>query len=82
MRYLIAEHSLSVQRSCKCLGLSRAAYYKETIDWAERDAEVVDKLNEVIEKKLELTRFRGHLTLFGGGVHDAEIKTTVPARVS
>jgi putative transposase len=49
--YLIAEHSLSVQRSCRCLGLSRAAYYKKTIDWAERDAEVVDQLNKVIEKK-------------------------------
>ena len=52
MRYLIAEHSLSVQRSCACVGLSRAAHYKETVDWAERDAEVVDQLNKLIEKKM------------------------------
>jgi len=51
VRYLVAEHSLSVQRSCGCLGLSRAAYYKKTIDWVERDAEVVDQLNKVLEKK-------------------------------
>ena len=25
--------------------------------------------------KLELTRFRGHLTLWGGGIHHAEMET-------
>jgi putative transposase len=33
------------------MGLSRAAYYKTTIDWAERDAEVADQLNKVLDKK-------------------------------
>ena len=28
---------------------------------------------------VELTRFRGHLTLWGGGIHHAEIETAVPA---
>ena len=28
---------------------------------------------------MELTRFRGHLTLWGGGIHYAEIETAVPA---
>jgi putative transposase len=51
VRYLVAEHSLPVQRSCRHMGLSRAAYYKTTIDWAERDAEVVDQLNKVLDKK-------------------------------
>jgi len=30
-------------------------------------------------KKMELTRFRGHPNLLGGGVHDAENKTTLCA---
>ena len=29
---------------------------------------------------LELTRFRGHLTLWGGGIHYAEIETAIPER--
>ena len=33
-------------------------------------------------RKMELTRFRGHLTLLGGGIHDAAIKTTVSTGVS
>ena len=51
MSYLVEEHSLSVQRSCNCLRLSRSAYYKGAVDWSERDAEVVDQLNKVLEKK-------------------------------
>lgn len=50
MQYLIAEHSLSVQRSCKCIGLSRAAYYRETKANADRDAEVIVALNEVVDR--------------------------------
>jgi putative transposase len=50
VQYLIAEHSLSVQRSCKCIGLSRAAYYKETTTSADRDAEVIRALNEVVDR--------------------------------
>ena len=30
-------------------------------------------------RTLELTRFRGHLTLWGGGIHDAENETAVSA---
>jgi hypothetical protein len=30
---------------------------------------------------VELTRFRGYLTLWRGGIHDAEIKTPVCAGV-
>jgi hypothetical protein len=34
------------------------------------------------DRVVELTRFRGHLTLLGGGIHDAAIKTTVSTGVS
>ena len=30
-------------------------------------------------ERLELTRFRGHLTLWGGGIHHGEIETAIPA---
>jgi len=48
VKYLITEHSLSVQRSCKCIRLSRAAYYKETNANTDRDAEIIEALNEVV----------------------------------
>ena len=34
-----------------------------------------------VEQKLELIRIRGHLTLWGGGIHHGEIKTAVRAGV-
>ena len=33
----------------------------------------------MVAHPVELTRFRGHLTLWGGGIHNAEIETAVPA---
>lgn len=50
MQYLVVEHSLSVQKGCKCMGLSRSAYYKAIRRDPERDAEVVAAINAVIEK--------------------------------
>jgi putative transposase len=47
--YLIAEHQLSVQRSCRCIGLSRAAYYVLP-KRSDRDAEVIVAINAVIDQ--------------------------------
>ena len=44
----------------------------------ERWAEIAEALKEL---KVELIRIRGHLTLWGGGIHHAEIKTAVRAGV-
>lgn len=49
MTYLIVEHRLSVQRSCCCLKLSRAAYY-QIPKGHDRDAEVIEGVNAVIDK--------------------------------
>jgi putative transposase len=50
VKHLVKEHSLSVQRSCTCIGLSRAAYYREPESRATRDVAVIDALNEVLER--------------------------------
>lgn len=50
MTYLISGHGLSVQRSCKCIGLSRAAYYKAPRAYRARDAEVIEALNALVER--------------------------------
>jgi putative transposase len=47
---MVREHRLSVSRACRAAKLSRAAYYRQGIDWAKRDAPVVDALNAVVEK--------------------------------
>lgn len=40
---------MSVQSSCLCIGISRAAYYRAPVD-ADRDAEVIKALNALIER--------------------------------
>lgn len=47
---MVVEHSLSVQRSCCCVGMSRAAFYKTPAAFAERDADIIKALNETIER--------------------------------
>ena len=49
MIYLVAEHKLSIQRSCRCVGLSPAAYYTPPRG-GDRDAEVVDAINAMIDR--------------------------------
>lgn len=50
MTYLVTEHNLSVQKSCKSIGLSRAAYYRSTTAAGDRDAEVIAAISGVLEK--------------------------------
>lgn len=45
---MIDAHKLSIQRSCRCIGLSRAAYYRPP--HGRDDSEVIDAINEVISK--------------------------------
>lgn len=47
---MVDEHSLSVQKSCKCIGLSRAAWYKVPQNNIVRDVEVIEAINELIER--------------------------------
>lgn len=44
----MAEHKLRVSRACSCVFLSRSAYYREGIDWSERDGDVIEALNVVV----------------------------------
>jgi putative transposase len=46
---LVADHRLSVRRSGRCLGLSRAAYY-QIPKGHDRDAAVIEAINTVIDK--------------------------------
>ncbi|KAB0663828.1 IS3 family transposase [Oryzomonas japonica] len=48
--YLVAEHRLSVQRSCRCIGLSRAAYYRVPVYASETDHDVIKALNALVER--------------------------------
>ena len=44
------EHQLPIQRGCRCVDLSRAAYYRAPRPADERDREVIDALNVLVEK--------------------------------
>lgn len=50
MDYLVAEHSVSVSRACKAVGLSRAGWYKPPQDRLERDREVIEALTRVTDR--------------------------------
>lgn len=62
------EQGLSVARACKVAKLSRAAYYRQGVDWAQRDRPVIDALNAVVArhhrwgfwKCHDRLRFQGH----------------------
>jgi len=49
--YLVDEHELPVQRACESVGLSRSAWYRPLVDWAERDGDVIEALSNLAEKK-------------------------------
>lgn len=44
------EHGLSIVRACKAVRLSRAAFYRQRIDWSQRDADLIEALNSVVAK--------------------------------
>ena len=45
------DHQLLVRQACQIVQLSRAAYYREPGCSARRDQEVIDALNQVVEKR-------------------------------
>lgn len=46
---MLTEHPLPVKRACAVAGLSRAAYYKEPVERLERDGELIEALNTLVE---------------------------------
>ena len=54
---------------------------EERSDEAPRAGRARPTPDPEVVAKLELIRIRGHLTLWGGGIHHAEIKTAVRAGV-
>lgn len=47
---LVQEHQLSVQRACRVVRLSRAAYYQPPVGATARDTDVIDALTAVVEQ--------------------------------
>jgi putative transposase len=48
---LVREHQLPIRRACQVVKLSRAAYYRQPRRAAERDASVIQALNEIVAKR-------------------------------
>ena len=49
MRHLVEVHAWPLRRSCECVGLSRAAWYRPPLDWTVRDAELISALAGLVE---------------------------------
>ena len=54
VRVMTQEHALTIKRACEVARLSRAAYYRPVRSDQERDREVIDALNEVVEREIEV----------------------------
>src|SRR5690606_1763399 len=50
VRHLTEVHARPVRRSCACVGLSTAAWYRPPLDWTVRDAEVIAELSSLVQK--------------------------------
>lgn len=46
---MIRERGLPVRRACSIVGLSRAAFYRVAESQVERDGEIIDALNAIVE---------------------------------
>ena len=49
--YLVREHALSICTACRCLRLSRSAWYRPLVDWRARDGTVIEVLSRLAEDK-------------------------------
>lgn len=47
--HMVGHHQLSITRSCRCVGLSRSAYYQVPLPWTVRDAALCAALAAVVE---------------------------------
>ena len=47
----MSEHRVSIQKACRIVGLSRTAYYRVPRAASERDAVVIDVLNQVVTRQ-------------------------------
>jgi len=41
---MVSQGGLPIQRACQAVGLSRATFYRPLVDWARRDAAVIEAL--------------------------------------
>ena len=48
---MVGENRVSRSNACRIVGLSRSAFYKPTVDWAAKDAQVIEALNNIIAKR-------------------------------
>src|SRR5690625_2952516 len=51
VRFMASQHRLSVTGACRCVALSRSAYYNRPLDWGVRDADVRAALSKLIENR-------------------------------
>lgn len=43
---LVSKHGLSRSKACRIVGFSRSVLYKPMVDWAAKNAPVIEVLNE------------------------------------
>ena len=49
MTHLVTQGDLPIQRACQSVGLSRASYYRPVVNWAQRDATIIEALTTLGE---------------------------------
>jgi putative transposase len=64
---MVIQGGLPVQRACQAVGLSRATYYRPLVDWARRNAAVIEALTTLgtHEPPLGVLEIRGSAAEYG-----------------
>jgi len=47
---MVLDHGLPIVRACQAVSLSRAAFYRQGIDWTERDWPIIEVLNQLVAR--------------------------------
>ena len=65
--HMVTQGGLPVQRACQAVGLGRATYYRPVVNWAQRDAPVIEALTTLGATK---PRWGSGNTWIGCGIPD------------
>jgi hypothetical protein len=49
-RRMVLDHGLPIVRACQAVSLSRAAFYRQGIDWTARDRPIIEVLNQLVAR--------------------------------
>lgn len=69
--HFLVEFGTKVKAACQVVGISRATFYREPVNWRERDADAIEAIQTVLKKvpRAGFWKIHGRLTTKGYGIN-------------